>query len=409
MPPSQTAENQEDAIRFCRELGPALLTYGAPAHRLEDVMQVLTRAYDIQGEIFSVPTAFLSSFHLHKQDAPAHLQRVKANEINLAKLAALDELFNQVANGKTSPQEGLIRLPKIIAANPPYGVWTTLLSFALASGCAARFFEGGFAEIFLATLTGLGLGILAMAAPHNRQIARLFEPLGAFVVALLATTCSIFWDGVSVDKATLGGLIILLPGFTLTLAIAELATRNLVSGTARLSAACFSFLMLGFGTAFGRRVGEYLAGPIGTAEVDPLPLWSLAIVLPMASTTIGILFRVPRRDLAWVFLVSMVGFLGVRFGAEAFGPMLGVFLGSVAVGSGSNLYARITDRPASITRLPGLLFLVPGGLGFLSLSALMDGDALQGLENAFQVAMVAIALVTGLLVSTAIISPRKAL
>jgi uncharacterized membrane protein YjjB (DUF3815 family) len=48
-------------------------------------------------------------------------------------------------------------------------------------------------------------------------------------------------------------------------------------------------------------------------------------------------------------------------------------------------------------------------LGFLSLSALMDGDALQGLENAFQVAMVAIALVTGLLVSTAIISPRKAL
>jgi hypothetical protein len=50
-------------------------------------------------------------------------------------------------------------------------------------------------------------------------------------------------------------------------------------------------------------------------------------------------------------------------------------------------------------------------LGFLSITELMKegGDPLLGLKNGFAVFAVALALVTGLLVSNAIIPPRKAL
>ena len=51
--------------------------------------------------------------------------------------------------------------------------------------------------------------------------------------------------------ATLGGLVVLLPGLTLTTALSELATRHLASGAARLSGAFITFLSIVFGVAFG--------------------------------------------------------------------------------------------------------------------------------------------------------------
>ena len=62
--------------------------------------------------------------------------------------------------------------------------------------------------------------------------------------------------------------------------------------------------------------------------------------------------------------------LGVLDGVLRF--ELGVFLAALAVGCGSNLYARWRDRPSAVTRLPALLFLVPGSLGFVSMSGLRE-------------------------------------
>jgi uncharacterized membrane protein YjjB (DUF3815 family) len=57
--------------------------------------------------------------------------------------------------------------------------------------------------------------------------------------------------------------------------------------------------------------------------------------------------------------------------------------------------------------LPGILMLVPGSLGFQSLSALVERDVLSGLGTAFAVGLVAISLVAGLLVAAAILPPRS--
>ena len=65
----------------------------------------------------------------------------------------------------------------------------------------------------------------------------------------------------------------------------------------------------------------------------------------------------------------------------------------MATGVLSNVYARILDRPAAVTRVPAMMLLVPGGLGFLSLSSLMEQDVLKGLQTAFSVAVMAVAMV----------------
>jgi uncharacterized membrane protein YjjB (DUF3815 family) len=59
--------------------------------------------------------------------------------------------------------------------------------------------------------------------------------------------------------------------------------------------------------------------------------------------------------------------------------------------------------------VPGILLLVPGSIGFGSLAKFLDRDVLSGIDTAFTMILVAVALVTGLLVSNLIVPPRRAL
>ena len=84
-------------------------------------------------------------------------------------------------------------------------------------------------------------------------------------------------------------------------------------------------------------------------------------------------------------------------------------VGALMVGGASNLFSRLRQRPATVTLVPGLILLVPGSIGFRSVSAMLAQDALSGIQAAFAMTLVAIALVTGLLISHIVVPPRGVL
>jgi uncharacterized membrane protein YjjB (DUF3815 family) len=86
-----------------------------------------------------------------------------------------------------------------------------------------------------------------------------------------------------------------------------------------------------------------------------------------------------------------------------------VFVGSLTVGLASNLIARFRDRPAAVTQVPGILLLVPGSIGFRSLASLLDKQTLSGVDTAFKMTLMAVALVAGLLIANAIAPSRRTL
>jgi uncharacterized membrane protein YjjB (DUF3815 family) len=60
-------------------------------------------------------------------------------------------------------------------------------------------------------------------------------------------------------------------------------------------------------------------------------------------------------------------------------------------------------------QVPAVLLLVPGSLGFAGMSELLGKNTLSGVETLFAMFVVAIAIVAGLLVSAAIVPPRRSL
>jgi uncharacterized membrane protein YjjP (DUF1212 family) len=395
-----------DRIAFVLKLARAMHASGYAAHRLEDVLAATAHRLDLDAQFFSTPTSIFASFGVEEAQR-TYLLRVEPSDVDLSRLALLDRVLLQVLNGQVTPADGAREIERITRLPPRYGALVTALAFGLASAAAARFLGGGLTEIAVAAVIGLTTGLLAGLTRRAAGLARIFEPVAAFAAAGIAAAVSILLAPHSVFVATLAGLIVLVPGFTLTVAMTELATRHLVSGTARLSGALLVFLAIIFGVALGNTLVETLLGPPRIAEPLSLPLWTELLALLVAPLGFGILLRAEPRDLGWVFLAGWLAYGGTRLGGMALGSDLGVFVGAVAVGIASNLYAVLLDRPSQIPQAPGILLLVPGSVGFRSLASLLDRQVISGVETAFTMVLMATALVAGLLVANVVVPRRR--
>ena len=58
--------------------------------------------------------------------------------------------------------------------------------------------------------------------------------------------------------------------------------------------------------------------------------------------------------------------------------------------------------------MPGILLLVPGSIGYRSLASLLRREVVLGVETAFQMMLIAVALVAGMLIAN-IVSPHRRL
>lgn len=400
---------------FLLRVAELLHAYGTPAFRLERVLLNVAGDLGIEASFLSTPTAVVASIGA-APNRVVHLSRTDSGEVDLGKLVEFDEAMDRVRDHELTPAEGLELIERIAAAPSRYPAWLTALGFGVASAGAAIFFHGGILEVFATFVLSMITFVLLRRSPGGHDAVGLFEPLAAFTTAGLAAAGA-FWLGLDARIVTLAGLIVLLPGLTMTVGFIELATRHLVSGMARLAGAGAVFLTLLFGVALGWRVVALLAGfegdlagaflPVRTTE--PLAhgwIWLAVVTAPFA---FGVVLEARKSELGVIFLASSLGYLAARLGAAVLGPDLGPFLGALVVGLVANSYARLVDRPALVPLTPGIFMLVPGSLGFRSLTSFLDSDSLAGLTWAFQTGLVAVSLVGGLLLSNLLLPPRRVL
>ncbi len=404
--PGQTSPPEEVAL--CLELGQAFQAYGIPAHRFEDALARISARLGLDGQFFALPTAFFASLGKDGHHW-TFIQRSPSGDVDLAKLSDLQDTTDALIEGRTSAAEARDRVRVILAAPDRWSAPLTVLCFGLGSAPAAMFFGGGWREMALTALLGSLVGLMTVLLGRRPGLARLAYPVAGTLVGFLALVAAYRFPHVSPHVLTLGGLIVLLPGLRLVVSMNELATGNLVAGTARLVDTGMTFLSLGFGVALGQRLAASLLDRALQGTPLPLPAWTLLPTLLLAAVAFVVIFKARSSDLPAIFAGCALAFYGTRQGAALLGPQFGVGLGAFALGVGSNLYTRISRRPSVVTLLPGLMVLVPGALGFKGLEFIIQKQLVVGLDTAFQALFVAIALLTGLLLAQAAVQARTAL
>ena len=233
----------------------------------------------------------------------------------------------------------------------------------------------------------------------------------ALTALVLALVAGALWPPLAVAPVVVSSIIVLLPGLTLTLALNELATGHLVSGTARLTGSLMTLRKLGLGVGLGQQLATVLPALAARADAQPVPLpdWTLAPALLLTVPALGVLFRARWRELPWMLVAVMTAFGGARLGVHLLGPALGALLGALLAGLAGNVYERRRRRPAVVMVLPSLIMLVPGSIGYRSLSFLMERNIVAGIDSAVTALLVGVSLVAGLLLANVLLPPRNPL
>jgi uncharacterized membrane protein YjjP (DUF1212 family) len=401
-------------IGFIVELSRRLHEYGTTAPRLEDVINLISARLGLACNVLSTPTSIVMSFSdpARGDDLAEITQvvRVPPGEVNLKRLCRVDEIADRVIAGKLGLGEGR-RLLREVGQRPPSTLadLAGVLSFGISSGAIAAILHTGLAEALVAALNGLLIGAISLAPRRWPSFGAALEAAAAFRCTLVAIAIAHWIAPLSLRPVVLASLIVLLPGMTLTTAVRELSSQHLISGTARMMGAVTTLLKLIFGTAAALQLCALFGIVPPPAESVPLPGWVEWCALLAAAVSFAVLFKSPLRFYPVVIAAPLLGYAFTQIDAAHVPPAFGTFVGSVVIGAASNLFARIMHRPGALVRETGIILLVPGSVGFRSLSYVLDRDVLLGIDTAVTMVALLTAIVAGLLFGDLLIPPRRKL
>ena len=261
----------EDPRReFLSAMAAALSRYGETADSLESGLQACARTLGVEVAFFSVPTAVFVAYG-HGAAMHTVLLHTRDSAIDLQALSLLDETLLDVTRGRKSAAQGLAEV-RLITASPLRFPWyMRVLASGLGAAAISVFLGGGVRELTAAIPVGLAVGALSVLARRVERLTSLVELLAGFLAAVLTLALGHVLPHFHLATVVLAGLILLLPGLSITLGVSELAARHLVSGSARLAGATVSLVSLGLGVAMGYAIFSKLGWvpPVGPGREIP--------------------------------------------------------------------------------------------------------------------------------------------
>lgn len=381
-------------VAMARELHRA----GMATDALESAVEAVARAIDLPISVFALPTYVTIAVG---RDYRQHIVmlRMEPARVKLRRISLLNDIYDDLTTGKIDYRQAARLLASIDRLQPHLSPILRAPALAMAALGAALILGGGARELIVAGLIGLCTGLLSAAGMRYPVAARLFAVLAAFAGTLIVAGFDRAVGPVNIYISIIAGVVVVLPGYSLTLALYELANDDLVAGTARLG----KVLSVLFSLACGALLGFAVAGPqlLAHGGVVPHPVgsfgWMLAVLLLSIGFSIDLDAR--ARDFVWVLAASFVAILASRFVAASPLHAIGPFAAAVVCGVVANTGARFLRVPQPVMLVPALYVLVPGSLSYESILFAFQSNINAALPIAANTAAAAVLLVAGLLLS----------
>lgn len=395
-------ENLDRLAKFLRNLAQALHISGMPTHDLEHHLNGIGQRFGVRVECFAVLT--MLTLNITDDDATQRVEmlRLPPYDFNMVRLIALEKLIREL-EGIGSLARCEAQLDEIVSAPPRWsGASFVFLGFLLSASVAVLL-RGGWTEM----LCGGVVGMLFVGA--HLALARV-PALGPAAPVILCTAAAIGAHALSLSFpqqtpfiTAVAGVVFLLPGFTLTIAMSELATQNLLAGTGRLAGAFILLFMMGAGLAIGTQLSQNLFPAHTTGTLVPLPAWVIWPAIAALGISMLGLLQAPLASVHAMVGGSLLAWTVFSLVGAMLGNVVGAFAGALAVASAGHLYTYLTGQSNLLVKIPGLITLVPGSIGFRGLHALMEQDSAGGVSLITTMVLTGAVLAVGLLLADNIV------
>jgi len=397
--------------RFIIKLGKALHKFGTPAYRLEAHLLSVSKLLGLHACFLATPTSltFILSESEDGQEY-THIIRVNPGDIDLGSLARTDELVEELSSGQRTLSEAIERLDEIKNKPNPYNRAITFLAFGASSGAFSLLMHTSWNDVFWSVLLSFVVCLFIFWSESSKRVTEMLEPISALTVAMLASAVTLIDPSINVSLVILSSIIAFIPGLALTLGLSELASRNLMSGTARIMDALMSLFKLYFGGFLGLALGRLLWGEVEMTISSPIPVWTSFISVTVLSISLIVLFKARIKDAPWGLVSGYIAYGSSIWAALYLGGPLSAFVGAFVLGLYSNVFSRIMNLPSSIVKLLGLVVLVPGSKVYIGLNTAISGQhMLNSNDIGSQAFLIFMSLIAGLLFSNVVLPSRKSL
>jgi uncharacterized membrane protein YjjP (DUF1212 family) len=378
-------------------LGRELHRAGIATDAIEQTLTETAASIGLEAQIFALPTYITIAIGPNWQQRTL-MMRLEPGRVSLRKIALLTHIYDSLRAGAVDFDGATRLLSEVDKRWPGLPAWLEIPALALIAVAVALILGGGPHEIIVATSIGICTGILSTLASRNAVVARLFAVAAAFAATLIVALYTKFIGPTNMFVSLIAGIVVLLPGYTLTLALHELANDFLVAGVARLGRVLSVLLALGCGAFLGLACVPWIAR-VGTAATHPVPaLWWFIASIAMA-VGISVNLDARMRDVVWVFASSFVALLMTHVLGATSAHAVSAFLAAFFCGVVANLGARFLRVPQAIMLVPALIVLVPGSLSYESVLFAFNHNIDNALIFAGNAVVAAIQIVAGLLLS----------
>lgn len=403
------ARSFDDACQFIIKLGEQIHGYGPNAYRLEYYLSRVTRALGYQGVFRSTPSEIIFAISEDgEQWQKVHVSAMAGTGTELNRMARVGDMIKEMESGKLSLADADARLDEIDKLPHPWGNFSMAFSYVMCGTAFPVLLGGSWPDLILSGILSLVVFFMVIKSGSRGPLSAEWLPVStAFAVGVLAAVARYFLPELNVVLVVVSAVLILIPGYPISVGVVELVSKHINSGLSNLVSGLIYLFKQFAGAWLGvKLVGLLLTIPVATTAVAIESQW-LWLFMPLIIVGLGIALQTSYRDFLWACIGMGVAYGGILLGSHWAGANLGNLMGTILLVIYTNIWARTSERPPSIVLVPAFILLVSGSIGFRGLAAFAAGDTHTGGVEFSQMFVVALTLALGLFIGNSIVKPER--
>ena len=164
--------------KFLVKLGRALMTFGAPSHRIEAQLYSAARILELKVEFIHIPGLIMCSF-INEEEKTSETHFIRCNgRMALGRLHEVHQIYRSVVHDELSAKRAGQQLDALLVAEPIYGsVLQCFLSFWIATLICPLAFGGSLVDMWVSGCFAVFLSIMrnGVIAKAKSWYAHVFE------------------------------------------------------------------------------------------------------------------------------------------------------------------------------------------------------------------------------------------
>ncbi|HOV42028.1 MAG TPA: threonine/serine exporter family protein [Oscillospiraceae bacterium] len=238
-----------ELLNLSTDIGFFMLVHGAEVYRVEESIRRMLNSYGREdADVYVIPGSIVVTLCCKDGKPMTKTRRVLRHQTNLDKIDALNNLVRSICRETPDFESASLKFKEILGRKV-YSNRVLLIVYAIIGASFAIFFGGTLRDAVFAMLAAMGIKIIQI----------LFEKIDAndfFTIVICSAFASFFaifsayfHFADNMDKVTIGALMTLVPGITITNCMRDFIAGDLMTGLSRLAEAILTAAGIAIGVA----------------------------------------------------------------------------------------------------------------------------------------------------------------